>query len=150
MENSIKQKINESRAQGINKVCIENVIPGLKFIIENPSISDEELVTGLLDLGCNFDFQEIKDQFQKDRIDPAMIGVGLMRTELPYAAAAISIAVYGEDDDRKFVKGFTKKDDNQSFYRFIRNVTGDKTYTKENVDKTIKSKKDKKITLKNE
>ncbi|MBR2712084.1 MAG: hypothetical protein IKE73_00075 [Bacilli bacterium] len=147
MNNIIKQKIDESRSQGIKKVSIENVIPGLKFIIENPSISDEELIDGLLDLGCNFDFQEIKDQFQKDRIDPAMIGVGLMRTELPYAAAAIAIALYGDDEDRKFVRGFAKNDDNKSFYRFIRTVTSDETYTKENVDKNINTKK---MTLKNE
>lgn len=147
MNNVIKEKIYESRSQGVNKVSTENVIPGLKFIIENQSISDEELVTGLLELGCNFDLQEIKDQFQRDRIDPAMIGVGLMRTDIAHAAAAIAIAVYGDDDDRKFVKGFTKEDNNRSFYRFIRTITGDTTYTKENIDKKKKSKK---IVLKND
>lgn len=139
-KNNIK-KILESRSKGVNIISIDNIVPGIKFIIENPSISEDELIDGLLKTGCNFDFEDIKDQFQKDRIDPGKIEYGLMRVDISYAACAIAIMMYGNDYDRDVIrKRFITKDDYKSFYYFIRKITEDETYTKENIDKKLKIK----------
>jgi hypothetical protein len=39
------------------------VIKGLKFIAEHPEMEQEKLVDGLLNLGCNFTFSDIDEQF---------------------------------------------------------------------------------------
>lgn len=141
ISNKNKQKILENRSKGVNIVNYDNIVSGLKFIIENPSVSEDELIDGLLDTGCNFDFEDIKDQFQKDRIDPSRIEYGLLRGDISYAACAISIMMYGNDYDRDVIrKRFTNKDDKYSFYHFIRKITEDETYTKSNVEKKIKTK----------
>ena len=58
-------KILKDRSKGVKMVTPDNVVSGLKFIIENPSISEDELIDGLLKAGCNFYFEDINNQFQK-------------------------------------------------------------------------------------
>ena len=64
-----------------------------------------------------------------------------MRVDISYAACAIAIMMYGNDYDRDVIrKRFMTKDDYKSFYYFIRKITEDETYTKENIDKKLKIK----------
>ena len=93
-------------------------------------MSQEELIDGLLKLGCNFSLEDIKRQF------PEEIGLseGMKQGNLCCGAsviANISDSEFGRAycDDR-----LLSVDDDNSIYHFIRVTTGDKTYTKEMVD----------------
>lgn len=109
---------------------MEEVVSGLKFIAEHQSMSQEELIEGLLELGCDFSLKDIKQQF------PTEIALleGIRKGDV---ACGASIIVNARDnefgraycDDR-----FLSVDDEDSIYNFIRVATGDETYTKEYVD----------------
>ena len=145
-------KIIKNRSEGVNLIDVENVVSGIKFIVENPNAKEDEMVDGLLEAGCNFDFEDIKNQFQKDRVDAGRIEYGLIRGDFSYASWAIAIMMYGNETDRKIIrKRFMQKDDNKSFYHFIRKMTNDETYTKTNIENyLINPKNNKSIKLKKE
>lgn len=53
---------------GPAEITPDKVIAGLKFIMENPDISQVELVTGLLELGCNFNWDEFHRRFPEEAL----------------------------------------------------------------------------------
>lgn len=117
-------------------ITMSTVIEGLKFIAENQTLSQEELVKGLLDLGCNFTLEDIKKQFPA----PSRLFEGMRKCDLASGASVIANVrdtEYGRAycDDR-----FLSLDDETSIYHFIRIVTGDENYTKENLEKSKSSK----------
>lgn len=134
-ELAYKQMVAQSRKPG-EKIVISMpmVINGLKFIAENQDIDQMTLVQGLIDLGCNFTLDEIKEQFPGN----GLLFDGMKKCEISCGASVIA-NVRDSEYGRAFSKDrFLSKDDDTSIYYFIRNVTGDLNYTKENLDSISK------------
>lgn len=124
------QLVLESKKKCTLPITQELVIAGLKFITENQTISQEELTAGLLELGCNFTLEDIKNQVTTPEIN---LFDGMSQGDL--ICGAIVIANARKDFlSRAYVSDrFLSVDDNTSIYNYIRIVTGDKTYTKDKV-----------------
>ncbi len=124
------QLVLESKKKCTLPITQELVIAGLKFIAENQTISQEELKAGLLELGCNFTLEDIKNQDTAPEIN---LFDGMSQGDL--ICGAIVIANVRKDFlSRAYVSDrFLSVDDNTSIYNYIRIVTGDKTYTKDKV-----------------
>lgn len=124
------QLVLESKKKCTLPITQELVIAGLKFIAENQIISQEELTAGLLELGCNFTLEDIKNQDTAPEIN---LFDGMSQGDL--ICGAIVIANARKDFlSRAYVSDrFLSVDDNTSIYNYIRIVTGDKTYTKDKV-----------------
>lgn len=124
------QLVLESKKKCTLPITQELVIAGLKFIAENQTISQEELTAGLLELGCNFTLEDIKNQVTTPEIN---LFDGMSQGDL--ICGAIVIANARKDFlSRAYVSDrFLSVDDNASIYNYIRIVTGDKTYTKDKV-----------------
>lgn len=124
------QLVLESKKKCTLPITQELVIAGLKFIAENQTISQEELTAGLLELGCNFTLEDIKNQVTTPEIN---LFDGMSQGDL--ICGAIVIANARKDFlSRAYVSDrFLSVDDNTSIYNYIRIVTGDKTYTKDKV-----------------
>ena len=124
------QLVLESKKKCTLPITQELVIAGLKFIAENQTISQEELRAGLLELGCNFTLEDIKNQDTAPEIN---LFDGMSQGDL--ICGAIVIANARKDFlSRAYVSDrFLSVDDNTSIYNYIRIVTGDKTYTKDKV-----------------
>ena len=122
------QLVVESKQKCTLPITQELVIAGLKFIAENQTISQEELTAGLLELGCNFTLEDIKNQVTTPEIN---LFDGMSQGDL--ICGAIVIANARKDFlSRAYVSDrFLSVDDNTSIYNYIRIVTGDKTYTKD-------------------
>ena len=109
---------------------MEVVIRGLRFIAENQLISQEELIEGLLKLGCTFSLEDIDKQFPSD----ITLFEGMRQCYIGTGAALI-VNVRDSEYGRSYCdECFLKIDNDTSIYHFIRVVTGDETYTKENID----------------
>lgn len=129
-EDQEAQLVLESKKKCILPITQELVIAGLKFIAENQTISQEELTAGLLELGCNFTLEDIKNQVTTPETS---LFAGMSRGDLACGASVIANA-RKDFFSRAYVSDrFLSVDDNTSIYNYIRIVTGDKTYTKDKV-----------------
>ena len=127
-----EEKARKFREVGYaEKVTItkEAVVNGLKFIAEHPSITHDELVNGLLQLGCNFTFEDIKEQYPQ----PGNLAEGMKEGHLASGASVIA-NVRDFESGLGAAQWFLNSDNENSIYHFIRVSTGDETYTKEYVD----------------
>lgn len=130
-ETYTKENIEKVIAQNEQIITMRKVINGLKFIAENQSMSLEELSTGLLELGCNFTLEDIKEQFPKQI--PVFYG---MKQGNIASGASVIVNMRDSEYGRSYVEDrFLSQDDESSVYNFIRIVTEDETYTKENIEK---------------
>ncbi len=113
----------------------ENVVYGLKFIAENPDISQDDLVKGLVDRGCVFTINDIR------AVEGQPYSVEKFRDGNLNAGAYVVANSRDSEDSRKTMieRHFTVDDDN-SAYHFIRKH-GDSSYTKAYVDSLNKGKK---------
>jgi hypothetical protein len=131
-----RQMVDSTRIPGEDVVItMPLVIEGLKFIAENQTLSQEELVKGLLDLGCNFTVEDIRKQFP-DRVS---LFEGMKKCDICCGA---SVIVNMRDSERSRLRGnewFLASDNETSIYNFIRIVTDDPNYTKDNLDISKKS-----------
>ena len=129
-EQGYAKKVEASRTGEKKPITFEEVISGLKFIAENQSMSQDELIDGLLELGCNFSLEDINQQFPKE------IGLfeGIKQGDLSCGASVIA-NVRDSEYGRSFCHDrLLSLDDDTSIYHFIRITTGDESYTKEMVD----------------
>lgn len=127
------KKIEDSR-KGKESVVITKdvVVAGLKFMAEHPKMEWVELVDNLINLGCNFTREDINKQYPNRK--GVKLFSGMREWNILCGATVIAWCVSdGYIDDRFFEDG--------SAYAFIRKVTGDETYTKENVDSLVKKEK---------
>ena len=118
-----KRLVESTRVPGeVVEIEEETVVEGLKFILENPQLSQEKLILGLLMLDCNFTYEDYNRQF--NIVDEAPdIYQGLSEGSLA-AAADVIINVrdseYGRAVFREKFESLTK--------RYIRKVTNDDSY----------------------
>lgn len=130
--------VEASRAQGEVTVSVSNVIDGLKFIAENQSMSHVDLVVGLLGLGCNFSFDDIK---KHGSLDDISLFEGMKQGNICVGAAVVA-NVRDNELYRDYVfDRFLELDDESSIYHFVRLVTGDSDYTKRYVDSLNRGKR---------
>lgn len=121
------------------KITEEKVINGLKFIAEHREIEQDKLNEALLDLGCNFNLDDIKNEV-KDKNYKKSLFDGMK--EADYLAGA-TVINYVKDGDfgRVYVNDrFLNYDDETSIYHFVREATGDENYTKENIENALLDK----------
>ena len=142
-EKEYAKKVEEARTEDSRKITKEKIVAGIKFITENIDLSHMELVEGLLALGCGFSLADIKEQFP----EPESLGEGILKGSLGAGASIIANVRDSEFGRRKARNWYIDYEDQYSIYKYIRLLTGDETYTKENVDairsekKLVKSKK---------
>ena len=109
----------------------EKVVDGLKFIAENQNMSQEELIDGLIDLGCTFSLDDIKNQFPEE----VSISSGMKEGSLASGATVIANArdnEFGRDIVNDY---FLAEDNDQSIYHVVRVLTEDDSYTKKSLEK---------------
>ena len=122
--------VKENREKSVNPVTMPLVVSGLKFIAENQSLSQDELISGLLKIGCNFTLEDINKQIPAD-VD---IFKGMQEGSLK-AGASVIVNVRDSEFGRSYCEDtFLSLDDENSLYNFIRVTTGNSDYTKEYVD----------------
>ncbi len=134
-ETIYKQMVAQSKNPG-EKVVISMpaIINGLKFIAENKDIDQIDLVQGLIDLGCNFTLDDINQQFPTE----VLLFEGMKKCE-PSCGASVIVNVRDSEYGRAFSNDrFLSNDDKTSIYHFVREVTGDPNYTKENIEAMTK------------
>ena len=130
-EQEYSQMVASTRITGQDVVItMPTVIEGLKFIAENQTLSQEELIKGLLDLGCNFTLEDIKKQFPGS----GLLFEGMKKSEVACGASVIANARDSEFGRAYCDDRFLSLDDETSIYHFVRIVTGDSNYTKDNLD----------------
>lgn len=109
-----------------------NIISGLKFMAENKDISQDEFVQGLKDRGCVFTVNDIYVKyprpFSQEKFRDGEIGAG---------AYVLACARDSKDSRDDLYKSLFSVDNDYSVYGYIREATGDKTYTKEYVDSIV-------------
>ena len=95
-EKEYAKRVQEDRDRnGCGEITLEKVVAGLMFIAEHPSMSQEELIDGLLSLGCNFTWEEVKRQFPRN----ARRGffAGMRRANIACGASVITDTRDSED-----------------------------------------------------
>jgi hypothetical protein len=129
-ETSCIMALEKSRAQGVSPITMTSVVDGLKFIAEHKDMNQEDFTNGLLDLGCNFDLNDVKEQFPGE----ILLLEGMKKADLACGASIISNARDSKVGHDFINDKFLTNDDDISIYHFVRNATGDETYTKSNVE----------------
>ena len=121
-ERGYAEKVQKSRdSRGADAVSLENVLAGMKFIVENQSIDHEELVDGLLSRNCNFTQEDIEEQFPN--MPKMKLFKGMRKADLACGASVIA-----SFRDREFGRAycedrFLSVDDRTSVYHYIRVAT---------------------------
>ena len=133
-EQRYQEKVLESNHGEPVEVTMAKVIEGLKYICEHREDSQEELIDALLELGCNFTFEDIKRKIDKTGTEPISIFKGMSTGDL-IAGASVICNVRDSEFGRDYAEDrFLEKDNKESIYNFIRVVTGDENYTKASID----------------
>lgn len=124
----------EKMAEG-KSIKMDCVISGLKFMAENPNISQDAFVEGIVARGCVFTINDIY------AVERQPYSVEKFRDGNLNAGAYVVANSRDSEDSRKTMleRHFTVDDDN-SAYHFIRKH-GDSSYTKAYVDSLNKGKK---------
>ena len=131
-EQRYREKVKADRAaKGPSEITAELVVAGLKFIAEHLRSSHDELLEGLLSLGCNFTLQDIREQFPE--CESVRLFDGMKRADVS-CGASIIVNVRDSEFGRSYGEDrFFSVDDEISAYHFVRK-RGDKKYTKDKVD----------------
>lgn len=113
---------------------MEKIIEALRFIAENRQLSNDELADGLAVIDCDWTWDEWKQNFGGGPEIGLFEGV---RLGLPSCGASVVINMGSRNDFNRFIgdEKFLSVDDETSVYYFIRLVTGDSSFTKENIDR---------------
>ena len=125
------QKVEEAKT-GDSTITKEKVINGLKFIAENQNISHDELVDGLINLGCTFSLDDVKNQFPEDALNEPDMRAG----DLSIGATMIVNSRDSEFGRDMVSDYYLSSDDDRSIYHIVRELSEDDSYTKQSVEKS--------------
>ena len=118
----------------MNKITREKVINGLKFIIDNKDSNYEELRKGLLELGCDFTFEDQRREFPGG--EEGSLFEGIKNGEL-VVGANIIINVVNAEFGFQFVKErFLNERSEYSLYNLVNKLIENKE-EQENNNKKI-------------
>lgn len=130
VELQIVKLLQQARRVNTNQVCLSNVVSGLKYIVEHQHNDYLEVAQNLIKLGCTYSKKDILKQANQEEID---VRKG-MKTGDIYAGAMIICQVRDYICDMSiYSQNFMKEDNEYSVYNYIRTLTGDENYTKDNV-----------------
>ena len=116
--------------KGVTPITPDLIVNSLKYIAQNPFSSQEDLVKGLLDLGCNFYGTDILKTFD-DRLNYIL-----------FNAANIIVDIRDSELAREvYAKRFLTEDTYNSIFQLIRYITHDESYTKENLELSSNARK---------
>ena len=119
---------------------MDKVIEGLKYICEHREVTQEELIDSLIELGCNFTLEDVRREIAKTEKEPVTIDKGLRTGDL-ITGASVICNVRDSEFGRSYAEDYFLENDNEiSIYNFIRVVTKDERYTKENIENNTKVK----------
>ncbi len=107
------------------------VVKGIKFIIENRSLNQRELVDGLLNIGCDFTITDIMRQFNYNMDMDRGICIG----DIGCGALVIVNARDSELSRDIVEERYLDNDGNYSLYHFVRMLTNNYDYTKESIER---------------
>ncbi|MBR3055860.1 hypothetical protein IKG64_00865 [Candidatus Saccharibacteria bacterium] len=117
----------------MGKINMEQVIAGFRFIAENRNLSTDELADGLEKLGCNWTFDDWGAQFGK--LPRIRLFDGMRRGDISCGANVIINMGSRNNYNRHYSDDrFLSVDDDSSVYHYVRLVTGDNSFTKENIE----------------
>ena len=134
LEQHYKEKVLESQNEIPVSITQEKVVEGLKFIAENREIEQDKLNEALINLGCNFSLEDIKNELKKEDNYNKSLFDGMTDAD-PYAGATVICNTRDSDFGRIYVNDrFLDYDSDSSIYHYIRKATGDENYTKENIE----------------
>lgn len=118
---------------GKRKISMEQVIAGFRFIAENRNLYTNELADGLEKLGCNWTFDDWDAQFGE--LSQIRLFDGMRRGDISCGASVIINMGSRNDYNRYYADDrFLSVDDETSIYHYVRLVTGDDSFTKENIE----------------
>lgn len=122
----------------MKKITMERVVAGLRYIAENRDLSSDELADGLEKLGCNWTLDDWNAQFGE------LPEIGLfdgMRIGDIGSGASVIINMGSRNDGSRYYADecFLSFEYESSIYHFVRLVTGDNSFTKENIERKVGS-----------
>lgn len=119
-----------------NTITMAKVLEGLRFIARNRHLSNDELADGLEKLGCTWTSDDVHALSDKLNLPNVGYFEGMHQGRITDAAYLILNMKSRNDYNRYYGDDrFLSIDDNTSVYHFVRIVTGDDSFTKENIDK---------------
>ena len=126
-------KIVDSSDHVITK---EKVIKGIKYLIEHQSLNQDELIEGLINIGCTFTINDVINQF----IGGDKLLDGLAKGSISCGALVI-INMRDSEIGRMYCDDvLLSHDGDYSLYNYIRILTNDINYTKDNIDNLNRKK----------
>ena len=131
-EGNIQKALQESRANGVKLITPEIVIKGLKYVAEHRDQEQEEFAKGLIEIGCNFTLKDVREQFDTS----VNIFEGMKKGDIGCGASVVANARDKVFNRAYCEENFLAEDNDTSVYHFIRAITGDETYTIDNIAKT--------------
>ena len=122
------RKVEASRPSGGRVITMDLVVAGLEYIARHRRTPQEELIDGLLTLGCDFTIEEIKAQLPN-------------KADIRYGDIAAGAYIIVNMRDSEFGRAYGDDmylsiDDIRSVYHFLRVVTGDNRYTIARLDQS--------------
>lgn len=115
LDAKIAEKLETNRETGINKITAALVASGLKYIMsKSGGTSREELVDGLLAIGCNYTLDEVNAQFPESQ--GHLLFDGMRQDELVAMASIIPNvrdSSYGRAKFNDMMKGSLAEDVNR-------------------------------------
>ena len=118
----IKKLLEESRSNGVNEITPLIVFKGMRFILSHEYDDYEDFARGLIELGCNFNLEEVREYMQNNDCIEDDIQSGLYHGDIVAGASIICNVRDSEyckdfafdkiiyrDDDRSPVVVFMKK-----------------------------------------
>ena len=105
---------------GYGEITMEKVVAGLRLIARNQSMSQDELIDGLLDLGCNFTWEDFYKQFPNNRMK---LFKGMRKGSITSGASAVINMRDSESARTYYADRFLSEDNNTSIYHFLRVAT---------------------------
>lgn len=134
-EEILEKMLKENREKyGASPITKDLVVSGLKYISEHQNESQYDMVKGLLELGCNFDFMEIHKYDLDDRNDQDLKkiseGASIIYSVLAYPALFETVT-----------KVELEWSGDLSVYGLIRKLTGEDYYTRDYVMNMLSGQK---------
>ena len=97
-----KLKLEESRKTGVSKITMDSVLNWLTFVSENSNMLQDELFDKLLEMGCNYTYNDLLEQF------PDFENKDVMSNKDVEDGAYLALRV--RDEERVRLDPFIKKD----------------------------------------
>lgn len=88
-EARIKELLDESREFGVSDITYDLVYEGIRCILKHEHDDYEECAEELIELGCNFNLDEVNEYAEKRRSIASTIDEGLLRGDILAGASII-------------------------------------------------------------